>query len=155
MEYLKTLMLCLLLVGCTKEPVPSFQGELSAFVGTRSDEPLAGTIWEHQTGEDYNRYLYFTRDEVSLFYGLVEGGELQRWSDFYTAPYVLWDDGLVFTCLKYPKWGNEERVITVCFIRGNGYTIDINGDTYTYYGNNTQEIEGYWMTITATPVPWN
>lgn len=128
--------------------------DLAEFLQTRSDEPLNGTIWEHKTGEQYNRYLYFSRSDVSLFYGVYEDGELQRWSDFYTSPY-LFDGNEVETALTYPKWGENEHAYSITIIRsGEGYTISAGGEEYTYYGPYTEDIEGQWTLIIASPMPW-
>lgn len=145
------LFLAFLALACTPQ---TLEQELSSFLSTRSSEPLKGTIWEHQTGEQYNRYLFFDEADVSLFYGLVEDGELQRWSPFYTSSYVLWD-GEVRTSLTYPLWGQEEHTQSASLIRGDGFTIDLDGDTYTYYGSKVNEIEGQWMLIIASPMPWD
>lgn len=144
------LLLALLALSCT----PTLEQELSSFLSTRSSEPLKNTIWEHNTGEQYNRYLYFSEADVSLFYGLVEGGELQRWSPFYTSPYVLWG-GEVRTSLTYPLWGYDEHTQSASLIRGDGFTIDLDGDLYEYYGSKVNEIEGQWMLIIASPMPWD
>lgn len=145
------LFLAFLALACTPQ---TLEQELSSFLSTRASEPLKNTIWEHQTGEQYNRYLYFSEAEVSLFYGLVEDGELQRWSPFYTSPYVLWD-GVVATSLSYPLWGQTEHSQSASLIRGDGFTIDLSGDTYEYYGPYTEDIEGQWMLIYAGVAPWD
>ena len=92
---------------------------------------------------------------MSLFYGLVEGDELQRWSEFYTSPY-LFDGNEVETALTYPQWGEKEHAYSITIIRsGEGYTISAGGEEYTYYGPYTTDIEGQWMLIIAEPAPWN
>lgn len=128
--------------------------DLSEFLHTRSEEPLESTIWEHQTGGQYDKYLLFRGGEMSLFYGLVENDELQRWSEFYSAPYY-YDGGLLFTYLSYPEWGERVRTNEVEIIESNGYTIIAGGEDYTYYSPYTEDIEGQWMLITAVPKPWN
>ena len=156
---LLTLAICV--VSCST--VPTVEQELSAFLSTRSEQPLKGTIWEHQTGEQYNRYLWFDDADVSLFYGVYEalpasfGGkvELQRWSDFYTAPYLLWD-GEVRTSLSYPLWGEREHTEGISIVKaGAGFTLSAGGDEYTYFGPYTEEIEGMWMVITVGINPWD
>ena len=150
MKKIAFILLAFLALACTPQ---TMEQELSSFLATRSDEPLKGTIWEHQTGEDYNRYLYFSEADVSLFYGLVDEGELQRWSPFYSASYVLWD-GEIRTSLTYPLWGQEEHTQSASLIKGEGFTIDLGGDTYTYYGSKVNEIEGQWMWLYAGIGPW-
>ena len=144
------LLLALIALSCTQ----TLEQELSSFLATRSDEPLKGTIWEHNTGEQYNRYLFFDESDVSLFYGLVEDGELQRWSPFYSSPYAL-EDGVVTTSLSYPLWGHTEYTETADIIKGEGFTIDLSGDLYEYYGSKVSEIEGQWMLIFAGITPWD
>ena len=138
-----------LALACTPK---TLEQELSTFLATRSDEPLKGTIWEHQSGEQYNRYLWFSEADVSLFYGLVEDGELQRWSPFYTSPY-LFSGNWVEVALAYPLWGHTEYTKTADIIKGEGFTIDLSGDTYEYYGPYTESIEGQWMFIFAGVAP--
>lgn len=135
-------------------PAPTFQEELSAFLSTRADEPLNGTIWEHRTGEEYNRYLWFDSGTVRLFYGCEEDGGLHRYTDFWSAPYAL-VDGQLFTSLSYPLWGHTERNEMAEVIRSAGvFTLEVRGESYHYYGNDTQEIQDLWMVIFAHPVPW-
>lgn len=144
------LFLALLALSCT----PTLEQELSSFLSTRSDEPLNGTIWEHKTGEQYNRYLWFDKSDVSLFYGVYEDGELQRWSDFYTSPY-LFNGNEVETALTYPQWGENEHAYSITIIRsGDDYTISAGGEIYTYYSPYTTDIEGQWTLIIASPMPW-
>lgn len=150
------IMATLLLVagGCAKPAVETIDAELAAFVGTRSDAPLEGTVWELRTGEDYNRYLLFREGEISLFYGIVEDGELQRWSDFYSAPYAL-GNGVIATSLSYPLWGQKEVTQTAGVIRkAGGFSLYLDGDCYEYYGPYTEDLEGMWMTITVNIAPW-
>lgn len=143
-------LLVAIVVACTA----NLAGDLSGFLQTRSDAPLEGTVWEHETGEQYNRYVAFRNGEISLFYGLVDAGELQRWSDFYSSPYVL-KGGLIITELSYPLWGHREVTESVSVVKSKAaYTIDIDGEDYTYYGPYTEDLDGMWMTITVNIVPW-
>ncbi|MBR4757670.1 MAG: hypothetical protein IK084_02570 [Bacteroidaceae bacterium] len=92
---------------------------------------------------------------MSLFYGLVDAGELQRWSDFYSSPYAL-KGGLIVTELSYPLWGHREVTESVSVVKKKAsYTIDLDGDAYTYYGPWTDDLESQWMTITVNIVPWS
>ena len=144
-------LLVALVVACTA----NLATELSGFLDTRADAPLEGTVWEHNTGEKYNRYVLFKDGEMSLFYGLVEPEEgLQRWSDFYSSPYVL-KGGLIITELSYPLWGHREVTESVSVVKSKAaYTIDIDGEDYTYYGPWTNDLEELWMTITVNIAPW-
>ena len=147
-------MTAILVLGCTKQYVPTMEEQIAEFLSTRSTAPLEGTIWEHVTGEDYNRYIVFDGN-AKLFYGLVEDGELQRWSDFYEAPYEL-IGGVVVTSIEYPVWGFKEVTGRVQVIKAeDAFIINVNGDQYHYYGNNLDEIEGQWMIITVNITPWS
>jgi hypothetical protein len=72
MKKILAFILAILALSCSKIELDQNSEE---FLATRGNEPLVGTIWEHQTGEEFNRYLYFTEDEANLFYGYVEDGE--------------------------------------------------------------------------------
>ena len=144
-------MLVAVVVACTA----NLATDLSGFLSTRADAPLEGTVWEHNTGEQYNRYVTFRDGQMSLFYGLVDAGELQRWSDFYSSPYAL-KGGLIVTELSYPLWGHREVTESVSVVKKKAsYTIDLDGDAYTYYGPWTDDLESQWMTITVNIVPWS
>lgn len=143
----------LMVLGCTKQ-TPTFEEQVAEFLSTRATAPLEGTIWEHNTGEDYNRYIVFDGN-AKLFYGLVENNELQRWSDFYEAPYEF-VDGFVITDIEYPIWGHKELTENAQVIKAEeGYVINVDGDEYTYYGNDLKEIEGQWMILIVTITPWS
>lgn len=143
----------LTIVSCHTIKVESFSKELSEFAVTKSSEPLNQTIWECEA-KVFNKYLYFTRDSVSLFYGTHAKGELQRWSDFFTAPYKI-DDGYLVTNLNYKEW-NEKEVNTINIVKSNdSYYMNIDGDIYTLTNYNPTDIEGFWMTINVDIVPWN
>ncbi|MBR6270158.1 MAG: hypothetical protein IKR30_06290 [Bacteroidales bacterium] len=158
MKHLLPLIVALAAVAicfCTKPaPVTSDYEGLASFLDTRADAPLEGTVWEHQTGEKYNRYVSFRNGEMSLFYGLEAEEGLQRWSDFFTAPYAL-EGGLIVTELSYPLWGHREVTESVSVVKSKGaYTIDIDREEYTYYGPYTEDLEDLWMSITVNIVPW-
>lgn len=144
-------LLVALVVACTA----NLATELSGFLQTRADAPLEGTVWEHNTDEKYNRYVSFRNGEMSLFYGLEAEEGLQRWSDFYSSPYAL-KGGLIITELTYPLWGNRETTESISVVKKqSSYTIDIDGEDYSYYGPYTNDLEEMWMTITVNIVPWS
>ncbi|MBO4924823.1 MAG: hypothetical protein J5382_11985 [Bacteroidales bacterium] len=146
--------LLLLAVGCTQPTVDTFNSDLSAFLQTRSDAPLEGTIWQHRTGDAFDRFILFENGQVSLFYGLDDPKGLQRWSDFYTAPYTLWN-GTIDTALEYPLWGEKTLTQKASVVRSLGsFTIDLDGDTYVFYGDDVSGLDEMWMTITVTITPW-
>ena len=139
-----------LVVSCTA----NLATELSGFLQTRSDAPLEGTVWEHQTCEQYNRYVTFKDGEMSLFYGLTDTEGLQRWSDFYSSPYAL-KGGLIVTELEYPLWGHREVTESVSVVKSkSAYHIDIDGEDFHYYGPYTEDLEELWMSITVNIAPW-
>ena len=146
-----SIALLILFVACTK----TVSSDISEFLHTRSDAPLENTIWEHETDGDYNRYLVFSEGNAGLFYGLTEGGELQRWSEIYQAPYTF-VDGKVITSIEYPFYASKELVNRVNVVKAMaGYEIEAEGERYTYYGNDLDEIEGQWMIITVNITPWS
>ena len=140
------ILAALVLTACTA----NLSNELSEFLQTRSDAPLEGTVWEHNTGEQYNRYVTFRNGEMSLFYGLMEQDTLRRYSDFYSAPYAL-KGGLIVTELTYPLWGHREVTESVSVVKSKGsYTIDLDWDAYRYYGPWSDDLNDQWMTIIIT-----
>ena len=110
---MKRILLLFLLLSCM---ALSPERDLAEFLHTRSAEPLESTIWEHKTGDGYDKYLLFRGGEMSLFYGLVENDELQRWSEFYSAPYY-YDGGALITYLSYPEWGEMVRTNEVKIVK--------------------------------------
>ena len=146
--------LLLFVGGCAKLTVDKFNSDLSAFVGTRSDAPLEGTIWQHRTGDAFDRFIWFENGQVSLFYGLDDPEGLQRWSDFYSAPYAL-QKGTIDTSLEFPLWGERAKTQKASVIRSLGsFTIDMDGDAYVFYGNDATGLDEMWMSITVTIKPW-
>lgn len=142
---------------CTRPEINNeaeFNTKLSEFVGTRAAQPLEGTVWEHKTTEDFNRYLLFLNGEASLFYGLVDNGKLQRWSDFYSSPYVL-RDGTLETNLTYPLWGSTIKTESVSVVKlEDTFHISVDGESYTFLTTDLTGLDGMWMIIFANPVPW-
>jgi len=149
---MKRLLPLLLLLAACQQSNP-IDKSLSEFLSTRSAEPLESTIWEHQTQDEYNRYISFKDGVASLFYGTYDG-ELQRWSEFYSAPYA-YKDGVLETAISYPLWGQEELTESAFIVQaGDNFTLRINNDTYTYWGPYTEQIEGRWITINVGIKPW-
>ena len=97
---------------------------------TRSDTFFDGTIWECQTGNQFNQYLLFKDGEVKAFCGLVENGKLQRWSEY--AP------------VSKPIWGrtNPETELVV------------DGHIFRYFGVYDDSLEDLWIIINVNIVPW-
>ena len=146
------LILSLLICACSK---PAPQQTLHDFLSTRAEAPLESTIWQHDTGERYDRFLYFHDAETSLFYGLIDDGEIQRWSDFYTAPYAL-ENGRIVTSLTYPLWGESiwtENVSVVSSV--DAYSILVDDERYEFVGTDASSLDVMWMTITVNIInPW-
>lgn len=143
----------LALWSCTVKETPA--DGFAAFLGTRADAPLESTIWEHQTGEKYNEYIVFQNDLASVFFGLNDGTEIQRWSQFFTAPYAF-ENGQIRTnvvyryCGQYVADGNFD-VIRV----ESAYEISANGKVFKFVGTDTQQLADMWMMITVTIQPWD
>ena len=84
------------------------------------------TIWEHQTEEDLNQYILVSDEGYSIFKGVVEDGELQRWSEFYPIEEVEYFNAAL--------WYHARK--------------------FSYYGDKVSEIEVEWMSITVTIKPF-
>lgn len=143
-------LLVALVVACTA----NLATELSGFLSTRADAPLEGTVWEHNTGEQYNRYVTFRNGEMSLFYGREDRDTLHRYSEWFTAPYVL-KGGLIITDLTYNLYGRQETESVSVVKSKAAYHIDIDGEDYRYYGPWSGELNEQWTTITVNIVPWS
>ena len=128
---------------------------LAAFLGTRADAPLEQTVWHHATGQDYDKYVWFQDGEMRLFYGLQDQDGIQRWSEFFTAPYGL-ENGLIAVSLTYPNYGSRLETNTASVVRAaSAYEIDIDGERYVFAGTDASTFaEDMWMTITVNIVPW-
>lgn len=143
------ILAALLLAACTA----NLSSELSEFLQTRSDAPLEGTVWEHNTGEQYNRYVTFRDGEMSLFYGREDRDTLHRYSEWFTAPYIL-KGGLIITNLTYNLYGRQETESVSVVKSKAAYIIDIDGENYRYYGPWSDVLNEEWMTITVNIMPW-
>lgn len=140
-----------LVVACTA----NIATDLSGFLQTRADAPLEGTVWQYDSPGDYDRFLLFRDGTVSLFYGLVEDGVIQRWSGFYGAAYDL-RDGQIVTALEYPLWGEKEKTEKASVVKSAGaWTIDLDGDLYEICRADDSDLDALWMKITATIAPWD
>ena len=145
----------ILLFACTPktEVETTFNQELSVFASTKANEPLEGTIWEHETGDEFNKYIYFHDGKANFFYGKITDN-LERWSEFYSADYNL-NDGEVTTKIVYPFWGQKELVNTITVIKaGKDFTIEANGEEYKLTRHPAEDIDGMWMIITVNIAPW-
>ena len=149
MKHLLTILAALVLTACTA----NLSNELSEFLQTRSDSPLEGTVWEHQTDEQFDRYVTFHDGEISLFYGREDRGTLHRYSDWFSAPYIL-KGGLIITTLTYNLYGRWETE-SVSVVKSQGsYTIDLDGELYHYYGPWNDVLNEQWIAINCPIVPW-
>lgn len=161
MRYYKFLFLLLVgvltFVVCHK-PVENDENaifyEFSKSIGTRSTDAIENTVWEYVSGSEYNQYIWFKDNKANLFYGLVEGNELQRWSDFFTSDYKI-EDGMVKTDISYPEWGKTEKTENATLLKiEDSYSLSMNGKMFNYVTYDISGIDGYWMTITVTVAPW-
>jgi hypothetical protein len=148
------LLAALLLTACKVTPV-DIDAELASFVGTKADAPLDGTIWHHDTGADFDKLVWFSDGTMRLFYGLIESGEIQRWSDFYVSPYGL-ANGVIEVSLSYPNYGDIEYVNTASIVSVAGqYSIDIDGETYAFVGTDASDFDReQWIEIIVGIAPW-
>jgi len=159
-------LIAVLICGCHKIDTPqlTINDEIANIIGTRSSEPLEGTIWEHQTGDEYNQYIWFNDGQANFFYGkfgpeMRDNGviedQLQRWSDFYSAPYTF-DDGVVIADISYPEWGKTEKTENMkVFVVENSCTLNVNGKEFKYFSSDASDIdEEMWMIINIGIVPW-
>lgn len=164
------LAIALLCAGCT-EPIKqsevgpdsltaatseNYREELSFFLSTRAFDPLDKTVWMADSDEEFHRMLLFSDGCVNLFYGLIENDEMQRWSDYFSAPYVLSDDGsMVTTELVYPVYGKRElsEGLTVVMCE-DCFTIVAGQDTYEYVGGYTTDLDERWTLVFTVIEPW-
>ena len=148
------LLAALLLTACRVTPV-SIDAELATFVGTKADAPLNGTVWHHATGQDFDKLVWFSDNEMRLFYGLIDAGEIQRWSDFYMSPYGL-ANGVIEVSLSYPNYGQTENVNTASIVSAAGqYGIDIDGEIYAFVGTDASDFDReQWIEIIVGIAPW-
>lgn len=154
MRYFKYLLSLLLITSCVNLNDP-FTQDLTQFVNTRSDAPLEQTVWRHTTNEEYDKFVVFHDEQITLFYGCIEDNKVQRWSDCYSAKYSF-ENGKIVTDLSYPQWGKKEYTEKANIIKnGNGFTLYINDDLYEFINNDLTPLDEMWMTITVNIVPWN
>lgn len=145
------LALTLLITACA----PSLNDEISEFLKTKSEEPLQCTVWECVTGGEYNKYLYFSQGEANFFWGIFENGEIERWSDFYSAPYEL-KDGKIWTDIYYPEYGKSENMYQISVIKSEGaFKIVADDEEYHYIVCNLEDLEYQWIIITVNITPWS
>lgn len=132
----------------------SCQQPSAEFVGTRSEAPLDGTVWQRTTGTDADQFLLFKNGEISLFYGLQCPEGIECWGDRYTAPYCL-KNGLVVTALEWPIRGQRGQAQQASIIRpaGNG-KIYLDTLLFWYVGSDLPLVEVTEMTIFAPIVDW-
>lgn len=141
------------LLSCTKQEQPqsTILDDFAAFALTRSDAAFEQSVWQHDTGEQFNIYLYFHGSTVSMFYGKVsEENGLERWSEFYDGSFSYNKDGIDIN-LSYPNYGDIVSVNDIDFLKAadDDYTLaDKAGHTYTYFGQYTDELESLWESLT-------
>jgi hypothetical protein len=127
---------------------------LAAFLGTRSEAPLEGTVWRCDDPGDYDRYVWIADGELRLFYGDEDVGEIRRWSSFYAAPYAL-DGGTISVALTYPAYGEKVATRSASVVKAaSAYEIDVDGDRFAFVGTDASSFaEWLWITITANIAP--
>ena len=129
---------------------------LAAFLGTRSEAPLEGTVWRCDDPGDYDRYVWIADGELRIFYGDEDQGEIRRWSSFWSAPYAL-DGGTISVALTYPAYGEKIATRIASVVKAaSAYEIDVDGDRFAFVGTDASSFEdSQWMTITISIAPWS
>lgn len=128
--------------------------ELSLSIGTKSTDPFDNTVWQCVTGERYNRYLHFHDGIVSLFYGAVWEGDLERCSEDYDGSYTIQGDCLLCS-LAYPNYGGQLLIRTLDCLKVNGsFSLSSDIGIYDYYGRYTPDMDRIWISIIADIKPW-
>ena len=149
--------LILMASQCQPEVVETVVDQFATLVGTRSDAPLVGTVWECETDGKYNVYLLFEdAGVVSTFWGRTDEEEgLQRWSDFYPGTYMV-DKGEISIDVSYPAWGETEKLNSIGMLRvEDAFTLDSPSGLFRYYGKDIEGLEAIWMTLFVDIMPWN
>ena len=128
--------------------------KLSNLIGTKASSPLEDTIWEYNTGEKFNQYLWFHGNDVNLFYGLFEDGEIRRYSDFYSSSYKL-DGDKVTASVSYPRNGKKEitETLSLIFVK-DMYELNVDGASYKYVSSDPSSLAVQWMYIYVNIAPW-
>ena len=138
------------------EPIVDYHAELAGFLSTRAAAPLEGTVWMAVSTDEFHRMLLFKDGSVHLFYGLIENGEMQRWSEYYSAPYELSESAtMAFTELVYPIFGERECTETLTVVQSEDmFTIVTDLDVYEYVGEYSSDLDDRWVLFTITIRPW-
>lgn len=144
------------LCSCQKEKEAVID-EFVVSIGTKSSEPLVGTVWENEMVGEYNLYLSFEREgRVSVFYGMVDEEEgLQRWSDFPDGTYEV-DGGKIIIDASYPSYGETLYLNTIGMAKlQDEYTLVCNDNkVFKYFGKDIPNLDSIWMTIDVSIKPW-
>lgn len=131
-----------------------FNDELSTFTSTKGNDPLAETIWEYNTSEQFNKYLYFSNDTINLFYGMIWDNKLERYSDFFSAPYTL-KNGVLYTNLIYKDWYTKE-IYDIDIIKSeNIFYMNANGEIFNFTEYSSEDIKDLYTLVIVTIQPWN
>lgn len=134
-----------------------YHTELSTFLSTKATFPLEETVWMEESDNEFHKMLLFKDGNVSLFYGLIDNGEMQRWSDYYSAPYNLSNSAsFITTELTYPIFGEKEFTEILNIIKSDSeFFITTDTDTYKYVGNYSSDLEERWTLVYIGIEPWN
>ena len=143
---------------CQPDEIESVVNDFITMIGTRSDAPLSGTVWECDMEGKYNLYLLFGDEGVvSTFYGKIDDEYgLQRWSDFYEGTYSV-NKGQIGIDLTYPSWGESSAINTIGMVRVQDDFTLVSGDglVFRYYGKDVEGLDEIWMTLFVDIMPWN
>lgn len=144
------------IMSCTKPiEIQEPEQELYEFLGTRASEPLESTVWEFNTGKEFNKYIAFRDGQASVFYGKTyENDEVVRFSPLYSNEYT-YENKALRTSVSYPQYGETIFSEEVSIIKAkDAYTIDVNGEIYVFKTTDTDCIDSFEMTIIAIIGDW-
>lgn len=150
-------VIAIIAVCCINRPVEKPMNEkIANIIGTKSERPLDQTIWEFNTGEEFNQYLYFDVAEAKFFYGKFDTKEgLLRYTDFYSAAYEL-IDGKIQTNIEYPNYGDTEKVNNMdVIIVDNVCQITYDEQTFNLTQYDPADIQEQWVEFTIVIGPWS
>ena len=133
-----------------------YSEELSTFLSTKAEAPLEETVWLSCDNDEFHKMLLFKDNTVNLFYGCIDNNEMQRWSDYYSAPYTIAEDGTyVVTDLTYPAFGKNEYSESITIVKSeNIFIIQTENDTFKFVGQYNSSLDERWILVYVTIPPW-
>lgn len=159
-KLISLLLMSLALVFCSctqklKEDISEEQ-TLSSLLGTRSEDPLNNTVWCLETGDTFDKFILFKDTKIKFFYGIFEDGEVHRYSDFYESDYTISkDERTIETDLVFPFYGEVCGVENLGVIKDSDLFLNLDNESYSFFGYYNKGLEEHWMLIFANIAPWN